>query len=437
MGSPFGNAPFHLQDMDSKRVCEVYLEQDECVVAIWEDCTVLAANTQRSWQGRIDLTPNMPARVWLQSTSRGSAQPPAICQGRLELEAETPRALLDCERSDTGQYRMYFERVLEPREALAAERGSFGTGGGPIVALHVFRSSSGTRMVAALSDLSHAQGGGLHLYREVAAGDFRRAGVSADYGFSNRAQASSDGRWLVVGGATDLFVVDTETDQITGHQGLPGGGEDEVAGIAVTGPNEVLVAMRRESSARAEWQRYSINPLAPSGPLVVAEGTQLVAAALGAGPDAPLYALVARAEGGQVLELDPTTLAERASFELPSREPRGFAITASPTEFVFADHRGFATFDLVAGRAKPYYPVPYFQRISSIAYEPTRDWLVAAGVPDRGNPGFVYAVDRKSERPIPRGLEVPQNPLAVEVHEDSLFVAEGNRVREYPLPIPR
>lgn len=437
VGSPFGNRVFHLQDFHSRRVCAVYLEQDECVLGIWDDCTVEAANAKRAWEGRIELNPGQPTRLWLWSRSRAGQQSPARCNGLLETEAETPRVLLDCESAEAGRYRMYLERALEPPAALAQTRRTWSTNGTSIEDLAVFESSTGGRVVAAVSGLARASGGGLYLFREEA-GEFRPLDVRVDYGFLRRVSASSDGRYVLAGGDADLFAVDLESLTVVGHVSVAGGGDDRFAGLVGTGVNEGVVAFGRGSAARVEWQRYRLAPLEALGLRHAAEDAQLVQlVASGSGLSAPLLMLVARSAGGRVLELDRETLEIVASYELPSRESRGLARGLDGEEAVFADHRGFGTLRLGSGVTSPYLPVPYFSRPSVVGYDPERDWILAGGSPEGGGQGYLYPVDRTTARPVPRGLALPGAPLALVVYRGTLFVAEGNRIHEVPLPSPR
>lgn len=438
VGSPFANRAFHLQDFAAARACRVYLEQDECVVGIWDDCTVQAANARRSWEGRVDLSAGQATTIWLRSRSRAGQVPVGQCWGVLELEAEVPRAALDCESTQDGLSRLYLERVLDPPVSLAPVRSRLDTGGTTVEDLAVFDGTDGRRVLAAVSGLAREMGGGLHLFREDEGGQLQRVDVRVEYGYLVRVAASTDGRYLIAGGAADLFALDLERGVVLGHRALTGGRDDRYAGLVGTGPNEAVVALRRSSAARTEWQRYRLDPFEPIGPEQALEDAQLerlVAAA--PGPGAPLLMVVARDEGGRVLALDRASLAVVGTYPLPSREQLGFAPGPSEREAIFADPQGFAMLFLGTGLPSPYLPLPYFSRPTAVAYDPERDWILAAGGGIAGNPGYVYAIERALGRPIPRGLELPKSPLALAVHRGVLFVAEENRIHEVPLPTSR
>ena len=429
VGSPFGNDRFHVQNLGPRLVCQVYLEQDECVVAIWDDCTVELANTQRSWEGRIDPVPGVDPRIWMRSHSRGSAQEASSCQGTLELGSETPRSLLDCQRDGGGSFQMYLERRVASPAPLGEPMVTLSVGPAPIRFITAFQSTAGPAFLAAVSEFSISEGGGLFLFRDAGAGQFQRVEVPASYSYLQLAQASEDGRLLVVGGRNDLFVVDTGSLSVIGHESVGGNAGDNVAGIVQTGANEMIVGFRQESVRQVELQRYQMNPLARVGPPVTIAGTQLNRF-LGAPGGDPLLLFVKEDGASRLKRLDPQSLAVRdaETIGLPAIETHSVLLDQSGTAAIFADYRSFAELSLASPELRRHLPAPYFQSSVALGYDPVRNWVFAGGVQEEGKLGAVYAIDRASMRPFPRPLVTNDAPDSIAVLGDLLFVAARTRI---------
>jgi hypothetical protein len=115
----FGQAYFHVADLDLGRTCIGFVEQDECVVALFRDCTDQVAETPRSWQGTIDDT----GRIHLERTNETTAtvipRAPTECNGTLQTEQEgriRTWAKLDCHITQGTHGGFYFEKVENPAE---------------------------------------------------------------------------------------------------------------------------------------------------------------------------------------------------------------------------------------------------------------------------------------------------------------------------------
>lgn len=105
---------FHLADLMSGNSCPVYLEQDECVLGIYADCTVRAGS--RQWLGRISADRDLALTAHV-----GAAASGPTCTGQLSGESERSRFDLACNTgSNQPVSRLVLERRLENPPALGS-----------------------------------------------------------------------------------------------------------------------------------------------------------------------------------------------------------------------------------------------------------------------------------------------------------------------------
>ncbi len=427
VGSPFGNGLFYVQDLNARRVCRAYLEQDECVVAIWDDCTVEVANSQRSWEGRIDPVPGAETRMWMRSHSRGSGQAASSCQGSLELGSEPARALLECQRDDLVAFQMYLERVVDPPAPFGEPLPELSVGVAIIQFITAFEQAGGDRFLAAVSDYPAAEGGGLYLFRAAGSGEFAPVSIPASHAHLQIAQASPNGRLLVVGGSSDLFVVDMQSLSVIGQERLTSDTGDRVAGVVMTGENEAIVGFRRDSRASVELQRYELNPFARTGELVVVSQTQLQA--LVGGPmGTPLYMFVKEAGEARLIGLDPTSLAKLETIVLPSSDTHSLLLDAAGSTAIYSEFRALGEIDLATPEVRRTFPMPYLEHSAVLGFDPARNWVLAGGVRSQGKLRAVHAIDRATGRPIARALMTNDSPKSIAVLGDRLFAAARSRI---------
>lgn len=92
--SDFAQAPFVLADLNQGVSCEVYLEQDECVLGIFKDCTDLSPDP-RQWIGTIDSNMMRDMLEFAIVEGEGSviSQSPSCCRGEL---FDSRWAMMDC-----------------------------------------------------------------------------------------------------------------------------------------------------------------------------------------------------------------------------------------------------------------------------------------------------------------------------------------------------
>lgn len=91
-----GSGPFVWLDMDEGRACTAYLEQDECVLGVYRDCT---SQDEREWRGGVGPgdTVELEALYLVPSIS---ARAPLCCLGPLTLGGDWPYAQLECRVDD-------------------------------------------------------------------------------------------------------------------------------------------------------------------------------------------------------------------------------------------------------------------------------------------------------------------------------------------------
>ena len=99
----FANDWFYFVDLERGRTCRVFLEQDECVLGVFEDCT----NRPRQWVGTVDGA-GMMRLTAVHATPQGLADR-GTCAGPLRgLDTPETSARLICA---AGPGDLYFERV--------------------------------------------------------------------------------------------------------------------------------------------------------------------------------------------------------------------------------------------------------------------------------------------------------------------------------------
>jgi hypothetical protein len=144
--SKFAQDWFLFGDMDVGASCRVYMEQDECILGIFRDCTDPNEADPRQWVGRISTMGAVDSLEFAIFPGLGSSAPraPKCCEGDL---AGGDWARLDCKVTSCGNTAdqvhvgAYFEREgLVPPWGTVAERFEIGTGE-PLVDLAVLSMS--------------------------------------------------------------------------------------------------------------------------------------------------------------------------------------------------------------------------------------------------------------------------------------------------------
>lgn len=129
----FGNDWYLLADLDQGEACFAYLERDECVLAIFTDCTDTSED-RRQWRGRVDVdVDGATAELTpvFQPSSNGTRLPrqPVCCQGEVSSTPTTAWSKMRCYTEQCGHTNdlrhvgLYLERhdpQLDPAAAVTA-----------------------------------------------------------------------------------------------------------------------------------------------------------------------------------------------------------------------------------------------------------------------------------------------------------------------------
>jgi hypothetical protein len=109
----FAHDWFHFADLKQGHSCKTFLEQDECMLAIFRDCSVRSPDQLRQWQGVL----SSERRVELEPVSNSATlTSPGTCRGTLEDEGSTPRLFLSCPGAQPPHPGIHLEAV--DRDAL-------------------------------------------------------------------------------------------------------------------------------------------------------------------------------------------------------------------------------------------------------------------------------------------------------------------------------
>lgn len=118
----FAQRWFRVADLDTGRECTGFIEQDECVVALFRDCTDPVSKPSRSWQGSIDKLKHITLARTTESANGIMARSPTECRGDLVLDLNEPIntwAKLVCKIPMGEHGGFYFERIEEDIEPFA------------------------------------------------------------------------------------------------------------------------------------------------------------------------------------------------------------------------------------------------------------------------------------------------------------------------------
>src|SRR5262249_55091123 len=83
---------FAIADLDIGSTCNAFIEQDECVIAIFRDCTDHDSTPPRSWQGAIGGPPQLDIELIRTRETSGSimSRSPISCTGSLQDVTDQP-----------------------------------------------------------------------------------------------------------------------------------------------------------------------------------------------------------------------------------------------------------------------------------------------------------------------------------------------------------
>lgn len=260
---------FVLADLDQGTSCEIFLEQDECAVGIYHDCTDGSANP-REWQGVVDSDPEQPmAYVPVISLTAKYAEGasrvprgPTCCDGGLfprGTDVSPIWSYLTCHESQcSSQFdRFHTGMFLEQRRDVDPQllyRGDVELNEGARAPDAVFANGAVWAIV------------GAELYTYTPSSG-EATPVAIDVAGANHLAVSLDGTALYVAG-TELVRVDVTSRMETGRVALSGAAY--AIAVAIEG---VIVSF--DDGTASSLARYDAATLAPLGsPSAVAERIQ-------------------------------------------------------------------------------------------------------------------------------------------------------------------
>jgi hypothetical protein len=110
---PFAQAEFRIADLDRGKSCIGFLEQDECILALFRDCTY---DHPRSWQGSLDMRKVVLNATYDPHQGVGARDPNECCGPLVTPMGEPPWAKLSCViggGNATAHAGFYLERADE------------------------------------------------------------------------------------------------------------------------------------------------------------------------------------------------------------------------------------------------------------------------------------------------------------------------------------
>ena len=237
-----GQARFRLVDMDLGRSCEVFLEQDVCVLAIFDDCTD-PSSQRREWQGQALTNRTVRLAPLYPDDATGVIIPraPACCEGPVfPSTGATEWMRLDCRFSSCNNGNRAHTGLFLTRDVLDAP--AFRATASEAVTA----ATTGANAVDALWDPDRGEGWlgwtNRGLYVRAADGDATpiESGLPAGH-LAQNSQA------VFAGGGLDLARVDKAQRVVTRRANLPG------ALLAMTYvPEGLLVAVDGTMSDRPD-----------------------------------------------------------------------------------------------------------------------------------------------------------------------------------------
>lgn len=422
----FAQTWFVVADLDQGISCRAFVEQDECIVALFRDCTDAESDPPRSWQGTINARLELELFRTREATGSIDARSPSSCEGDLIASAAEPEwAKLGCKIAGSAQpphLGLYLER--EPGEGQPPVPGP-GTRGAEIT---VARPPARTEDY--VSDLVFLASRG-ELFATVNAGRTDPAsGLYAGASTASELHRLDDvvipqptaiavdpaGQYLAIADGSRLVRVDTSTRGVR-HVEL--GGElilDLVpAGAGVLVASEVLP--RPSSTTRLTLRRFdTLEPIATA--TVAGVVVELVEVA--ADPSRIAFLRLREAERLVPVSADLATL---PAIELPE--------IPGPTIYIGVLDAFVTGFDVpprlvvwpLSGRDDYALRLPEAGPVESLAHDPVQGRVI---VGTRG--GLVTAVDLVGQRPLLQSrlqLDANVSRIARDPGTGALFLLRG------------
>jgi hypothetical protein len=256
---------FRIADLDRGTVCTGFIEQDECIVALYHDCTYDIAHA-RSWQGQIDEKMSV-IDLYASYEHGGGVFPrsPNFCSGTLKLPASAPPwAMLTCQISGSAGMSphsgFYVERAdstpiyhLMPPNGIQVVAPRMETEG--FLPGMVVLSKAGQLWVIANGTSASGDASGLYSGPLGASSLTRAMSLNGP----TILRATADEAWLFIATGSELLRVSPQNPS----QPMMVRASGPIVDLAIVG-SSVLVAVNAPPNG-TRLQAYTIDPLAPAG----------------------------------------------------------------------------------------------------------------------------------------------------------------------------
>ncbi|MCC7381438.1 MAG: hypothetical protein IT384_06385 [Deltaproteobacteria bacterium] len=417
----FAQADFYFADLELGNSCRTLLQQEECVLGIFDDCTYRLPGESgewRQWTGRIERSEEAASgyRVWLRPTA---LPPPPTggaghCQGELREPDILPYGALSC----TGTQGLFFEKVDPEAEKIGQVKEQ------PRV--EIVNPPSSTRELLPAFDLlsidnrrelwmildwegGSAQGG---VWVGPAGAGGRALRVYEQGSLFNIKGMGGRGKVLVAQRGTDqsgrLFLIDARQHTELTQADVPG----EILALDALPDESAWIVAYRSFSANIASQVFLLHPdtLAPLGPALAIE---LYAASAVRGVSASngvkvVVAAEARGRAPVVITADGA-LVKRGQVTFPGAEQRISELVAiTGTDRVGLIEREMNVYyelDLVTLSQDISVAIPSFGALAHLAYDPAKDRVFVASLF-----GNLTYVDRRINRAVQAPIWLRYSP---------------------------
>ena len=384
----FAHDDFYFADLERGRSCEVFVEQDECVLAVWSDCT----EPRRRWEGELGLLPeSMTWEVTL--TTEHIEQPegvrPSRCVGPV-LDIDSPRraARLRCETEGSEPHRgIFLERVDETPDQLGTVAETT-----MLPSALVSARRAGTGYLLALD-------GGLHQMVDAGSAPSPLTGFES---VDHISHVSANGRFVVSAGPAIALATVTEPRMAEATLAAP----PTAVGVGSAGVRAFASVSEEGMGSRIQGFTVDGGTLGPDpgGSKPVSGGrTDLIV-----GVDTDVVKVVTfshRPDDGPIAGRESVTicLLDETLDERRCFSDLGFAVrqvvSTGARLAAAAEPRNFY---LEISLSPPYelelIPVPYFENLRSVAFDPGQSRAFVAGLSPLTT--TLTAIDTTTRRPI-------------------------------------
>jgi hypothetical protein len=411
---------FLFADFDDAKSCIDYIEQDECILAIYRDCTFTGGSGMRSWVGAIahDKT------ITLSPTFTNSGVPPhqpAQCSGSLNNPvsgapafASAPWALLSCPTTKTGEapYQgIYFERADSTVTAalhLASGVINVAAASGPrmnFLSDMIILSSMGQLWAIANTGMSGDARNGLYVGPTMGT-MLSKQGLALTLPGMLRA-ASDDSVVLIVDGHRITKVDPHSPGTAAATYQAP----SDILDVGIRG-RDVLVAFADPLPGKSDLLLLTLDALAPEGTMMQVQQTisRIVPSPTTSTTSIALLLYSDRQQidyvgnGPAIFKTVPINFTP-AAFVLLESGAFGLSASGPPGHYYELDHRGAPVFDVI---------VPDSGQVDAIVYDDKND-LVITSAGSR-----VAVIDRAERRPLLASfIRMPDNSSVTRLVRDS------------------